>query len=386
MAIKRSVYKIMLLIFALSLCSPSLVSSQAGFSAWLEDALQSVVTIYSSNATESIVGSGFFISRNVIITNFHVVEDFYEGYYDRAWIETNNNESYYIQKILAVDIECDLAMVQVDLPRYVETKPLSLNVSLPKIGEEILVIGSPLELKGSVTRGIISSVRDGLWIETKEIQIDAAISSGSSGGPVLNTKGEVIGVAYAGIVGEGVESLNFAIPAERVYRLAGALYGMKDSDGDWVPDDYDFCPHGNGVVFCDITYYRGDGSHSGFRDQPDPFFIILFYMDEILEKGYYFESEVFNNTDLLEFPIYAELDIPDNIEDIWVNVWVYDFDPGKEEYDPIDIDGEYSEYYSALTSYYPMSNRVSYFNGNGADDGVRDEVDAEIRFEVGINC
>ena len=101
------------------------------------------------------------------------------------------------------------------------------------------------------------------------------------------------------------------------------------------------------MVFCDITEYRGDNFHSSFRDQPGLFFEITSYINENAEQGYYFESEVYNN--LLDFTINAELDIPDNIEAIWMNIWVYDFDLGRRESDLIDINGEYSDYQFGLS-------------------------------------
>jgi S1-C subfamily serine protease len=85
-----------------------------------------------------------------------------------------------------------------------------------EVGTRIAVVGSPLGLEGTLTEGIVSAVRE-LFGELKRLQITAAISPGSSGSPVLNAKGEVIGVAAA-TLREG-QSLNFAVPVEADHAL-----------------------------------------------------------------------------------------------------------------------------------------------------------------------
>jgi hypothetical protein len=94
--------------------------------------------------------------------------------------------------------------------------PLSLSKTVPEVGERIIVYGSPLGLENTVSDGIVSAIRD-IPEFGKIIQITAPISPGSSGSPVLNMKGEVIGVASFQMI-DG-QNLNFAIPSERVARL-----------------------------------------------------------------------------------------------------------------------------------------------------------------------
>ena len=86
---------------------------------------------------------------------------------------------------------------------------LELSQVLPQQGEEIFVIGNPSGLENTVTRGIVSAIREDL------IQIDAAISPGSSGSPVSNMNGKVVGIATFKIV-EGCELCNFAISADLI--------------------------------------------------------------------------------------------------------------------------------------------------------------------------
>ena len=91
---------------------------------------------------------------------------------------------------------------------------LDLMKRRPAIGEPVLVLGSPLGLGGTVTSGIVSAFRtdDGL----DYLQFSAPISPGNSGGPLVNSEGEVVGVAVSKLVGEGAEGLGFAIPTTRL--------------------------------------------------------------------------------------------------------------------------------------------------------------------------
>src|SRR5262249_32778470 len=122
---------------------------------------------------------------------------------------------YPVKAVLAVDAEGDIALLKIDAPPT-QIKPLPLDKTSPQEGESIVVIGNPLGLEGSVTNGIVSAVRD---IPTfgRIIQITAPISAGSSGSPVVNMQGQVIGIATLQITGG--QSVNFAIPSERISQL-----------------------------------------------------------------------------------------------------------------------------------------------------------------------
>ncbi|HEY0729520.1 MAG TPA: tetratricopeptide repeat protein, partial [Pyrinomonadaceae bacterium] len=130
-------------------------------------------------------------------------------------VHSSNGTVYPVRGVLAVDAEGDIALLKVDTPTPA-IRPLSLDKTSPQEGESVVVIGNPLGLEGSVTNGIVSAVRD---IPTfgRIIQITAAISSGSSGSPVVNMQGQVIGIATLQITGG--QSVNFAIPSERISQL-----------------------------------------------------------------------------------------------------------------------------------------------------------------------
>jgi len=157
------------------------------------------------------LGSGFFISQNGdIITNYHVLKGA-----ESAEVKTSDGKTYTISDIVAVDEKNDIIRLSVNIPsKYV--LPLSLSDTTPEIGERIIVYGSPLGLEKTLSDGIISAIRE-VPGYGKLIQITAPISPGSSGSPVLNMKGEVVGVATFQMV-EG-QNLNFAIPSERIARL-----------------------------------------------------------------------------------------------------------------------------------------------------------------------
>src|SRR5713101_5404483 len=155
-------------------------------------------------------GSGFFIDLDRVVTNRHVIEGAY-----RAEVHLNSGYAYQVRSVAAVDAEGDLALLRVEAPANL-VRPLSLNRTSPQEGESVVVIGNPFGLEGSVTNGIVSAVRD-IPGFGRIIQITAPISPGSSGSPVVNMQGQVIGVATLQITGG--QSVNFAIPSERIAQL-----------------------------------------------------------------------------------------------------------------------------------------------------------------------
>ncbi|MGZ8844733.1 MAG: trypsin-like peptidase domain-containing protein [Pyrinomonadaceae bacterium] len=155
-------------------------------------------------------GSGFFIDTDRVVTNRHVIDGAY-----RAEVHSISGSRYQVKTVLAVDAEADVALLKVDAPPHL-VRPLPLDRTSPQEGESIVVIGNPFGLEGSVTNGIVSAVRD-IPGFGRIIQITAPISPGSSGSPVVNMQGQVIGVATLQITGG--QSVNFAIPSERIAQL-----------------------------------------------------------------------------------------------------------------------------------------------------------------------
>ena len=143
-----------------------------------------------------------------ILTNAHVVQGA-----DEPQIEIHNGKLFRA-KVVRRDSRLDLALVQVEGPaaRWV---PLQLErTSVPQVGSEVYVIGHPLGLGWTVTRGIVSAHRKpGEIAPTAMIQTDAAISLGNSGGPLLDRNGDLVGLVVSKLSGRGAENIAFAIPA-----------------------------------------------------------------------------------------------------------------------------------------------------------------------------
>ena len=198
--------------FLISVVSP--VMGQENLPVLIKKVESSIVVIvtYSKEGNMLGQGSGFFVDKEGdVITNSHVLQEA-----SRAVIRTTDGKEYAIQKILAEDREGDLIRVSVEISEEA-VRPLPISTRLPEVGEKVIVIGTPLGLDKTVSDGIVSAVRD-IPAFGKIIQVTAPISPGSSGSPVINMKGEVIGIAAFFVVAG--QNLNFAIPGERIAKLA----------------------------------------------------------------------------------------------------------------------------------------------------------------------
>jgi hypothetical protein len=166
--------------------------------------LPSVVYIEMEGAggKPACYGSGFFVAPAEILTNKHVVTCSGTG---RGRVRlAGGKRSYVTGRILASD-DVDLALIEI---QGLMAPPLRLDTARRlSVGDDIFVAGNPEGLEGTFTRGIVSGVRS----EGGLLQIDAPVSPGSSGGPVVDTYGSVVGVTVSSIR-EG-QNLNFAIPA-----------------------------------------------------------------------------------------------------------------------------------------------------------------------------
>lgn len=191
----------------------SLVLAQREVPELVKKVKPAVVLIYTYDSNGKLVGqgSGFFVNaEGEVITNYHLLYGV-----NRGEVKTAQGMSYLIKGVIGQDIEGDLVKVVLDTSD--KTFPyLQVRASLPEEGEKVVVIGNPLGLEQTVSDGIVSAVRDSPPFG-KIIQITAPISPGSSGSPVVNMAGEVIGVATLQF-SEG-QSLNFAIPGKRIVNL-----------------------------------------------------------------------------------------------------------------------------------------------------------------------
>ncbi|MDR3350247.1 MAG: serine protease [Prevotellaceae bacterium] len=159
--------------------------------------VKSTVTIITD---AEALGSGFYVAPNVVATNYHVIE----GATNAKCVLTNTSTQVNVTGYVAVDKSADLILLKVTgAPRT----PLRLAHGNVTTGQIIYAIGAPQGMEGTISDGIVSAVRtlDNLTF----IQITAPISQGSSGGPIINRVGEVVGIAT--LIHSGGQNLNFAV-------------------------------------------------------------------------------------------------------------------------------------------------------------------------------
>ncbi|AQR65289.1 hypothetical protein BXU06_09665 [Aquaspirillum sp. LM1] len=167
------------------------------------------MTIFAGNGH----GSGFAISENLILTNYHVVGE------ANSIVVKFNNGMQVMGKVLASNSGHDVAIVKVDAKL---AKHFKVSRSVPTIGADVYAIGSPLneKLHSTVTRGVISGIRE----ENKKtlIQSDVNIRPGSSGGPLVDKTGLVVGIAVSSLmVNGGSQGINFFIPTGDALKVLG---------------------------------------------------------------------------------------------------------------------------------------------------------------------
>lgn len=174
-------------------------------------AFPSVVLIATQDAHGQplSLGSGFFVGKNVIATNFHVIEGATAAY---AKI-IGQPAKLAVEGILALDVAHDLVLLQ-SSNAAAPALPIGSQASV-NIGDPVFAIGNPRGLEGTFSQGIVSSVRE--FGSDRILQVTAPISPGSSGGPVINRYGAVVGVSVASVTNG--QNLNFAVPADYVKTL-----------------------------------------------------------------------------------------------------------------------------------------------------------------------
>ncbi len=167
-------------------------------------------------------GSGFFLDDSgTVATNYHVIE----GAVTIQIKALGHSDVTAVLGVSATNLPNDLAIVRTALSR---TSPLPLGVVRPTVGERVFALGNPLGLEGTISEGIVSGIRQVGNVEL--YQITSPISPGSSGGPVLNGRGQVIGIA-TGALRLG-QNLNFAVPSaslDQLWKHAGPLQTVPDA-------------------------------------------------------------------------------------------------------------------------------------------------------------
>lgn len=185
-----------------------------------------VIKVYDRLGEQVGIGSGFLIKKSVVATNFHVIR----GASSATVTLVGSTTPLKVEGAVGIDELRDLALLK--LEKDAGDPLLLAEISELEIGEDIYVFGNPRGLEGSISNGIVSS-KGTRTIEGEElIQITASISPGSSGGPVVNRQGQVIGVASASL--RGGQNLNFAVPAPFLSLLLANMGGVIPIAG--LPD------------------------------------------------------------------------------------------------------------------------------------------------------
>lgn len=185
-----------------------------------------VVTIqtFDENMASTGIGTGFFIdSDGSLITNYHVIDGAFA-----ASVKTAEGDSYPVAAVLAENQSVDLVKVSVDIPAEA-VRWIAVTGDVPDIAERIVVVGTPLGLEQTVSEGIVSAIRE-LPGFGNIFQMTAPIARGSSGSPVVNLAGEVIGVvSFQSLVGQNI---NFAVAGQGVIDLVNTKSPV--ALGEWT--------------------------------------------------------------------------------------------------------------------------------------------------------
>ncbi len=168
-------------------------------------------TVIDSSADGLLFGTGVIIKPNgYIITNAHVVRNM-----EKIVVVLSNSRAYQA-RLKALDNMYDLALIKID--KGMLPAATFGDMGSVEVGETVVAIGTPLSfsLRNSATMGIISGINRSVDSEFRLIQSDVAINKGNSGGPLVNMKGEVIGITSTKYMGYGIEGMSFSIPIDTV--------------------------------------------------------------------------------------------------------------------------------------------------------------------------
>ena len=179
-----------------------------------------IVTTYDDRGCPLLQGSGFFITPDRIVTNLHVI-----SHASEIRIKTFAGKTFTIKTVIATDGSADLALMQMDAPCPNATT-LQVEDESPLEGESIILLSNPQGSHWKVTPGRVGRVWQFENIG-RRMQITAGVFPGSSGGPVLNRQGNVVGIAVMRM--DSADNLNFAVPAEslRTLQVSASVAGDR---------------------------------------------------------------------------------------------------------------------------------------------------------------
>ena len=196
------------------------------------------VEVYAGDNSIISTGSGFIYKikskKAYILTNNHVIDD--------GEIKITNSKGETVRgKVLGADEVLDIAVIEID-KKYAPQKAIIGSSEKTKVGDTIYTVGSPMNrnYSGTITKGILSGKNRDVPATTEDddeemimhvLQFDAAVNPGSSGGPLINEKGEVIGICLMKLIEEEIEGMGFAIPIETAINHVKEL--EKGNEIEW---------------------------------------------------------------------------------------------------------------------------------------------------------
>ena len=246
-------------------CSNDITIDETGISTAVGEIYDATVTIQNyKNEKLNSSGSGFVYKTDdkygYILTNHHVIDE------AERLVITMSNDKQVDGTVLGSDEYLDLAVVRIDKEAVVEVAKLGSS-SEANLGDTVITVGSPVgyEYRGTVTRGTLSGKNRMVEVSVKSVndfvmkvlQIDAAINPGNSGGPLVNIKGEVIGINSLKLIQDEVEGMGFAIPIEDAVKYLPELENGEEIVRPFIgismldtTDTYKL--YRNGIVLNDI--------------------------------------------------------------------------------------------------------------------------------------
>jgi serine protease Do len=176
--------------------------------------------ILPQQQAQHAIGTGFVFDKNgYILTNDHVIQGA-----DRIDVKFPDSQKTIPANVIGADYDLDLAVLKVSLPKDIPVLPLGSSNAAP-VGEWVIAIGNPLGFDSTVTVGVLSAKGRDITIGNRHyqdlLQTDAAINPGNSGGPLLDLRGDVIGINTA--VSENSQGIGFAIPIDEVKQVLNQL-------------------------------------------------------------------------------------------------------------------------------------------------------------------
>jgi len=206
--VRSALPKCVFAVVSISLTTIPVVCAQVDISRLIEKAAPAVALLEGQGPAGSKQGTGFVVSADgLIVTNLHVITGM-----DKLRARIAKSDPFEVQQVVAFDEARDIALIKLPVARL--SRLLLADSRNVEAGQPVTVLGNPFSRVGTASQGIISAVRELPGTAITVIHTNASVSPGNSGGPLLNSRGEVIGVITGRL--RGSDGLAFAVPSNDV--------------------------------------------------------------------------------------------------------------------------------------------------------------------------